>query len=1172
MSAPQRLSHRFHCRGVNLGASIDQLGPGEYPYLLNARPLQQGGVTTRPGQTLTTPFSAPVHSIRTLNNLATSTTKQVIGSGTQLYLDSVSVASGFSGDPLSLVRFRPDQSTESWMYVADTNRMLKVSTESVVKNVGIAPPVVAPVTEIASNLITNISTFNTATGWTTGAVVSRAPGGTAIEAVLYDSGSGIGFACIVPTGNDFSWAQAGMEIILPSTGETAVVISVSNAIATSTVASIMYDGAVPGLCTVVLDTSTQGLDHNSVVKIGAEYVRVLSANVGPDGLYSFRCFTQIFHTSTEQVLGKVSMRSFLDNTYVTGDLILGVSLQYTATMGAPLNSQLQSPVLDLSQIVGRPVGPDDYMHISIMLDKPGNLSYGRVLLDVDATTNDFTQNYYQKEFRASDLEPAVDGTSSTLVASLDAIANTQVEQSATDYVSGDIYTAPDFGPGSNQSDVSLPDSIQLSTGNSQWTELNFNISELQRVGTDITRSLKNVAAIGLQMVVTADTVVTVSSWWVAGTYGPDVTPGSPVGIIYRYRYRDTSTGARSIPGPATRYQVFPFRQWVSVQCAQSPDPACDIIDIERLDPNLQVSGQPPQWRYTGSVPNTGGNFTYSDFNTVEYIEGTQPLELNVIQPFVTLLPPIDTTATVVGTSVLLNYVLPPKLLQDTVIRLNGVAYQIFATPTPGSTTTFLELVQSAGFNSGQVSAQIDSPNVYGQPLPFTFGPLEGPTASFVFGLGDTNNPGFLYWCNGNDPDSMDSSNYIEITPPSEPLVSGAVWNTYVFVASRDRVFLIQPTFDQPNLFTPVQVRSNSGCQGRWLMAAGADGVYMGGRDGVYRATPYAGADNISHELWPLFPHEGLPGQGVNGYFPISYSYTDQLRIADGDPYLLSGGMAWRYGLVWPDRDFQPPIDRGWFPESYPVTPLTVYLEELPTENRSLTPPKLFQGCSNGVQTVGAGTDNNATITANVTLPPLKPGGDTRANNLYIDCITDLVGQATIILYANLNTITINPGAAISQPVRGLAITNIDQTGNLALYRDVTANYLFNFGTTLYEYQPQYFPQPVTMTNYVQQNTDHGIPGWKLTRWLRMGVICSGVTTLTVTTSEGETFTYTLQPTNGLGGLSTQDMNAVFTMKARLYGYDLSGPPFVMFPQNCYVRMKKFGTDGAFQEVPIFAAN
>lgn len=1181
MPFPQRQSHRFHCRGVNLGASIDELGTGEYPTMLNVRALQQGGVTTRTGQTTNLTFTSPTHSIRTLNNVATNLTKDIIGTGINLYLDSMLLEAGFSGDPLSFIRFRPDQSTESWMYVADTNKLRKVNTAGTVKNMGIAPPAGPPIVELGSALYKTVSEFASASGWSMGTAIARDPGGVTITAILYDTPGSSGFCCLVPSGTGFAWLQPGMRMIFPSTSEVVTVLEVHNAITTSTIAAFITDdlSPTPAIATICLTTPTQGLDHNSIVFINdgvnSEYTRVISANVGPDGLYSFRCKVVNTYAVGTPVMGEVSVRCYTSTIFAPGASLQADALQFNSGTGSTVTSQLIT--LDLSQIAGRPVGPDDYMHISVNFDHPELLTYGRVYLDVDEFTNDFTQNYYQKEFRGSDLESAVGiaSTNSTLTASLGAITNTQIEESATDYVTGDIYTAPDFGPGSNQSTSGLPDSVQLSTGNSQWSELTFNISDLQRVGTDTTRSLKNVAAIAIEVVTTAVVVCTLSSWCIGGTYGPDVTPGEPIGILYRYRYRDSTTGAKSIPGPAVRYDVFPLRQWVSVGCLVSPDPSCDTIDVERLDPALQ-GGTGPEWHFTGSVPNVvniGSRAVYPDFNTPEYVSATQSLEINVIQPFVTLLPPINSTAQVSGTTVIVAGLLPPKLLQGTVILIGGIAYQIYATPTPltGVTSTFLELTAGAGV-FGNLSVQIASPAVYGQPLPLMFGPLEGPTASFVFGLGDPNNPGLLYWLNGNDPDSMDSKNFLEVTPPSEPLVSGVVWDTYVFVASRDRVFLIQPTFDQPNLFTAIQVRSNSGCQGRWLMAAGADGVYFGGRDGVYKCTPNSGADCVSRELWPLFTHEGKPGIVTNGYQPIQFAYNDQLRIADGDVHVLTGGIDWRYSLVWPDKEFQPPIERGWFPDRYPLPPLTIYLQELPPEGDSLPAPLLLQGVSTGIQQLGATTDNGVAIPGSITMPPLKPGNDMRGNNLYVDCVTDLEGPASIILFGNLNTILVQAATAISSTPRGQVITTIDQTGNLALYRDVSAGYLFNSGTTIYEYQPQFFTQPVTMINYTQQNTDHGIPGWKLTRWLRMGVICSGVTTLTINTSEGQTFTYTLQATGATSGLTTQDQNAIFLMKARMFGYDISGPPFVMFPNSCYIRMKKFGIDGAFQEVPVFAAN
>jgi hypothetical protein len=51
---------------------------------------------------------------------------------------------GYSGDPLSLIPFRPDQSVEDWMYVYDRNKSSKMSAAGEKRAVGIVPPNTLP--------------------------------------------------------------------------------------------------------------------------------------------------------------------------------------------------------------------------------------------------------------------------------------------------------------------------------------------------------------------------------------------------------------------------------------------------------------------------------------------------------------------------------------------------------------------------------------------------------------------------------------------------------------------------------------------------------------------------------------------------------------------------------------------------------------------------------------------------------------------------------------------------------------------------------------------------------------------------------------------------------------------------------------------------------------------
>ncbi len=327
---------------MNVGAALDELSIGEFPYLENVRAIQQGGITTRPGQTdYSIGLPGAVHSIRTLNNVATGKTVNIIGADKSLYVQpnmagspALPIDTAYSGDPLSLVRFRPDQSPEAWMYVSDQNKMRKVSVESSLKNIGIAPPLNPLDAEISSADYCVVSDFLTATGWSGSSITqgtTSIPASTTIQEILYDNGID-GFGCVVPSSTDNAWALAGSRMILTGANTNIVTIEeVHNPISASTIVGIQYDEGSSGLCCIVLGTVTTGLDRNSIVLITSEYVRVLSVSVGPDGLYSFRCSTASSHVVGESVVGQTSLRIYTPTPNSNGDAITQVGLFFDCT-------------------------------------------------------------------------------------------------------------------------------------------------------------------------------------------------------------------------------------------------------------------------------------------------------------------------------------------------------------------------------------------------------------------------------------------------------------------------------------------------------------------------------------------------------------------------------------------------------------------------------------------------------------------------------------------------------------------------------------------------------------------------------------------------------------------------------------------------------------------------
>jgi len=67
-------------------------------------------------------------------------------------------ATGFSGKPLSFVGYRPENSGDTWVYIADTVQMKKASVDTIL-DIGLVAPAAALSSVIASDLQTVIDSF-----------------------------------------------------------------------------------------------------------------------------------------------------------------------------------------------------------------------------------------------------------------------------------------------------------------------------------------------------------------------------------------------------------------------------------------------------------------------------------------------------------------------------------------------------------------------------------------------------------------------------------------------------------------------------------------------------------------------------------------------------------------------------------------------------------------------------------------------------------------------------------------------------------------------------------------------------------------------------------------------------------------------------------------------------
>ena len=1100
MPAFNRISGKFAYKGMNVHNPVDLMPPDRCPILFNLQPdLVNDGLSLRPAiyAVATTAAAQPIHSICRMNDSAPEATKafsRFVGAASSLYGGQVSnggpltaLDTGYSGNPLAMVPYRPSQCPEPWLYVFDSARQQRFKTDNATKqNIGIASPTAGPGLAVIQPLYDTVD--NATASWSAGtpsggaisapSTVARVPASTTIGAILFDSGS-TGMACIQPSnsGTNYSWATQGSMVVLGSGGslETVVIEQVFPGNYSTTVAAIQYDSGSTGLCTIVPTLPLPGLARNMLLRLNsAVYVRVLSVTAGPDGSYSFRCNTGgTTITATQTIVGNASFRAWCTVTHAASAAITGNSINFTYTPTIAAGSM--SCVVfatpgngSLSYVGGRPLQNEDYMHLSIAFDNPQYVTEVHLLLDVDTTTNDFNHNYYYYVLRQGDFNQSVQGGATTLQDQLSAITSAVSQQLVSDEALGinTVPAQPNY-PTPQTPTSSAPGTSQLDLGSLAWLEAMFHLSDLTRVGSDASRTLANVANIGVIVYTSGGTVnLYFGGWWAGGGYGPDCNFNSYGNqnppIQWRYRYRNSSTGAHSTVSPETRNGEILRRQGINVTATASSDAQVDFIDWERR------GGSIPDWHYIGSKPVVSG-YTFLDNITENAVQIGDPLEVTSYQPWPVTDVPHFGTALVTGTSVLLQSGddFNIQWLRGTEIIIGGNTYSLYAPP---ASTAFLQLAQSVVPPSATYAFSIPEATLESQPL---YGAWLDEANNRICAVGDPLNPGLMYFSNVDNPDGASDSGYIEITSPSEPLLNGfyAEGSNYVFTSSS--LYRVESTNGAPNPYASYRLSGVEGLAGPWAFDCQRRLLFYWGPDGIYVYSFGPAGDNLtSVDLYPLFPHAGQ--QSISGVpisihgvaiYPPDYALTTNMRIAYGESFVYATYIntnnqveALVYSLA----------AKGWRKDGYSPS-VTLFVLEKGIDN-----PALLAGGSDGNLYQISSTskvDAGGPITWDV-ITPCKDAGDTRANKQWGDWMLDydtgdnVNEPGLLVVWDNLLIDGPNPAVPLTatraQQIFNL-ITPPDTNDTPVIHRNMAIAVAGTGPITLFEWQPSFVPLPEDTT-------------------------------------------------------------------------------------------------------------
>lgn len=1018
MSMFTRQQKTLEVKGMNLRVPVDRIGDDELTYQQNVRSYTRGIIEARPGLGIISAFAgAPVNAVIRLTDDTTGAPQpftRIAGAGGSLYAGVAPagpIDSGYSGNPVSMVTFRPDPAVSSFAYVADRQRQSKVDVSGTRTNWGSPGPLAPPTAVLAPPLYNQVATFDAATGdlvndiitWApvnAGPIVAQYPINDLIQRIVYDVGA-TGWCNVVPNsvpsipfqvayraGAQFDFLQADNLTI----DEVCVIQEVKQAIPATTIAAIAYDAGVNGPCAIAfanLATATDvvtptDLVNNLLVLNGIEYVRVISATTGPDNTLSVRTVTAGTYTTGMPVSGIFNFRTYAQHTQVIGR-VLQEACAFTVIAnaglgidtGIPGNFQagiVQTRPHNLLNIGGRPAQPDDLIHVSIYIKGLANFVEGRIMFDVDATENDFSRNYYFFPFQTPDIQAALQEVYDP--SSAPASVTTAIQTAVIDANFNDA--APAIPAPTKSITTALqaqtPTAQQTTYGDGQWAEIVFRVNDLFRLGADASRSLANVAAMQISLTLSGGVTLAVASIWVGGSYGPDV---ADLGAPYQYRYRahSSANGARTNPSPPMRSGVTPNRQAVNVTGAQHPDPQMDLLDIERFGGSLTT------WQLVGTIPNTP-NWTYQDVYDDTDLAASVSTARDAFQPYPTIDTPKTSVVNVAGTTV--RWISGDQFNLDwgegTVVIINGLPTTLYAQPM--SVTQF-EIVDNLAALAN-VPMTIQQADLLGQPMASAWVHPDG----WVFGCGCPQQPGTVFWTNRYNPDSTQDSYSLDLSDPNDPLIVGCAYDTKTFCFTQKTIFALSSDYTSPQLFSPQTLPIGKGPVAPWCLAVG-DVIAFVDETGIYEFDGVNVPVCITNdELGPLFQHDGIPGLAVSGVGAPDFTHPELMQLSWGD------GKWW---FDYQDTQGNPqslfydrrPDFKGWWQDIYTPAVALHYQEIANGVNTLLVGGNdgaLYQMAT--ASPIANETDNGATIYC-VIRTRCDNAGDTRLNKLFGDGMVDL---------------------------------------------------------------------------------------------------------------------------------------------------------------------------------------
>lgn len=1122
---------RFTPGTMNLVKAPDALRPGEYTYLQNVRGYLEDRLVSRTPQSaaLYTVPASPVVSVRRLNDSTPAGPAQgysVISAGgipatggPRLNVNSASVATGLTGNPVAMVPFRPNTSVQPWMYVADISPapnvtisafptfhcsgMLKVRSDGLTYKWGIAEPQQAPIVSTSATTITGSATLNaTAIPWTNvgGANSSYNYGHSSAgdgTAPLLITGLSPGSVMTITVGGTAT-INGGAKTPLSTQTNTSSFpgwyIYPGSTASSSVITGAFTDGSGNVIAGTLSAPNPVDISSNATITVptGASQLQIGINSSGNTFSANSGTMTVAWSIKISSIATQVSTLGTVTAYYWGDSPHSGPVASYI--WKNPNDSTSAGIVRSTGNAAGNTVGnswqfdssPEDGT-VPVQWDSLN--SSGAVQGTIPLFSPALESAGYQ------DFNAAIVGNLFIPAAGSYTFTFVNKDQIMVGIGGGATVSGPPTGQfGQTMTVVSGLPLVYVSVPNgtgaavTQNVVINFPASGTYAIEIDWDY-WEHTGRI-MKMTVNGATI-------------PPVQAATHTNASYIYIFRSSVTGAISNPSPASSVQSTPVLG-NTVTPAYSPDPQVDKVDYYRQDSGL------PNYTYVATGPNTFPPTSITDVLTDLAVANNPILQFDNFEPFPSIDLPRSGTVNVVGSIVtwVSGDQFNTRWLPGTVISIGlptgaasplppQVSYTLPSRPL-SSTSMIIPGIQSG---NGYVY-NIDEPLLAAQPLASVWGPTDN--TAYMFGCYDTLRPGTLYFTKGNNPDSAPDTNQIEVTNPSDPLMNGCIINGLSMVFSTEYAWLCFPTFLQAlatqtgiegSQFSLTKSITNRGLFIRTcLCVEGGHTAFFRGKDGIYASPGGAGSVSLTDEtLYNIFPHEGANPLSTGSPQPAPVFVGGSIVYPPDDTRPNAQQLSFANGYLYYDYEDANGIRRtlvydvkakGWSVDTYTAVATVHSLEEGQNIN------DVLMGCIDG--TIRTFDPTATDLQQSVVSTPVLNNGDARAfktlGDIFVRAQVEATKPISVGIFTNqfLNQLFVfSPtqlnGTGILQP------TIIDSNNDGLQVIDLSAQFIWNISRVNYLdlWQPNFTSLP---ENIIGRSTDWDDLGTAGNKFIQGGLI------------------------------------------------------------------------------------